>query len=125
MTKKIKLKGGNESTDRRLDAVKQFDRRSRSYPIREVLTDRQRGLRSYGWECSARLNQGNEGACVGFAWAQELAAAPAEAKVNAKLALRIYEDARKVDEWPGERYSGTSVLAGAKVVKVMGYMEEY
>ena len=126
MAKTIKLKGGRTTTDRRLDAVPQFHRKSREFPIADALTDKQRALRSYGWDCPARLNQVNEGACVGFAWTHELAAAPAAVKeVNNKLALDIFKDAQKVDEWPGERYDGTSVLAGAKVVKFRGYMKEY
>jgi hypothetical protein len=126
MARKITLRGGWATTDRRLDAVPQFDPRSRRYPVTEVLTDQQRGLRSFGWDCPAWLNQGSEGACVGFAWAHELAASPGEVKgVTKKLARDIYKHARRVDEWPGERYSGTSVLAGAKVVRFRGYMKEY
>lgn len=126
MARRIKLKGGHGTSDRRLDAVPQFDPRSRRFPVTDVLTDKQRGLRSYGWDCPVFLNQGNEGACVGYSWAHELAAAPAEVKgVTKKLAVGIYKDARKVDEWPGERYSGTSVLAGAKVLKFRGYVKEY
>src|SRR4029453_6163730 len=126
MARNITLRGGWTTSDRRLDAVPQFDPRSRRYPVTEGLTDQQRGLRSFGWDCPTWLNQGSEGACVGFAWAHELAASPAEVKgVTKKLARDIYKHARRVDEGPGERYSGTSVLAGAKVVKFRGYMKEY
>jgi hypothetical protein len=126
MARSIRLRGDWSTTDRRLDAVPQFDPRSRGYPIAEKLTDRQRALRSFGWDCDVWLNQGKEGASVGFAWAHELAADPGEVKgVTKKLARDIYKHARRVDDWPGERYSGTSVLAGAKVVKFRGYMREY
>jgi hypothetical protein len=126
MARTIRLRGGQRTTDRRLDAVVHFDPRSRRFPVTEVLTDDQRGLRSFGWDCPAWLNQGKEGACVGFSWAHLLAASPGEVKgVSKKLALGIYKDARRVDEWRGERYSGTSVLAGAKIVKFRGYMREY
>jgi hypothetical protein len=63
------------------------------------------------------LDQGKEGACVGFAWSHELAAYPVRVEVDDEFARsKIYAEAQKIDEWPGEAYHGTSVLAGAKVV---------
>jgi hypothetical protein len=37
----------------------------------------------------------------------------------------IYHRAQEIDEWPGEDYSGTSVRAGAKVVKEHGHINVY
>jgi hypothetical protein len=46
--------------------------------------------------------------------------------VSAEFARsRIYHEARRLDEWPGENYSGTSVIAGAKAVKALGAIGEY
>jgi hypothetical protein len=126
MARSIMLRGGWSTTDRRLDAIPEFDPRSRRYPVSEVLTDKQRGLRSFGWDCDVWLNQRDDGAAVGYAWAHQLASDPAEVKgVTKKLARDIYKNARRVDGWAGERYSGTSVLAGAKIVRFRGYMSEY
>ena len=113
--------------DSRLDRRVQFDERSRAFPVRAAIPIRfQRRPRGYTWSVSPCLDQGSEGACVGFAWAHELAARPAVNSVDAIFAReQIYKAAQAIDEWPGESYEGTSVLAGAKVVKAAGYMTEY
>lgn len=106
-----------------LDRLESFDARSREYPIRGLLAST--AIKSKVWRCDPRLDQGSEGACVGFGWAHELAAAPVRRKATAETARHIYTQAQKIDEWAGEDYEGTSVLAGAKVVKAMGRMPEY
>ncbi|MGP3979837.1 hypothetical protein [Streptomyces sp. KR80] len=121
----LRLKNGNTTIDPRLDRIPEFDERSKDYPIRMLVTERA-PLRSAGWACPSWLNQGHEGACVGFAWSHELIATPVQVPgVNDSFAREVYKDARRLDEWPGENYSGTSVLAGAKAVVARGYMEEY
>ncbi|MGG7377295.1 hypothetical protein ACQ7B2_00300, partial [Escherichia coli] len=61
---------------RTLDRIPAFDERSRLYPIR-ALIPRQvtRTKRIWGVPPDV-LDQQAEGACVGFGWAAELAAAP-------------------------------------------------
>lgn len=118
------LKGGHDTEDRRLDRLPQFDKRSRAFPIRELLTPKP--LVTKTWRCWTWLDQGREGACVGFSWSHELAAEPMTIPLRTNDSAReIYNDAKKIDEWAGEDYSGTSVLAGAKVVQSRGYMPEY
>jgi hypothetical protein len=114
-------------THPKLDRRVSFDERSRSYPIRALLAPEQIAKpRGYTWRVYTHLDQGQEGACVGFAWAQELAARPAVvAGVTNEVAEALYRQARYLDEWPGEDYDGTSVIAGAKAVTGNGYMPEY
>lgn len=110
--------------DRRVD----FDSRSRLYPIRTLLAAPYASPwpRSYTWRCGTVLDQGREGACVGFGWAHELAARPVVVPgVTANSAQAIYRHAQRIDVWEGEDYEGTSVLAGAKAVQAGGYMDEY
>jgi hypothetical protein len=119
-----RLKGQHVTADRRLDRLPQFDPHSRSFGIAAVLPAKP--PRAYTWRGYTVLDQGTEGACVGFGWSAELLARPVVVpKVDNAFALGIYNDARKLDDWPGEDYSGTSVLAGAKAVQARGYMKEY
>jgi hypothetical protein len=111
---------------RTFDRLPEFDERSRAFPIRSLLASAR--PRSYTWACDVVLDQGAEGACVGFGWAHELAARPVVAAfVTNELARLIYREAQRVDEWPGEApaYEGTSVLAGAKTARLLGHIPEY
>lgn len=90
-----------------------------------VSSDQRRSPRSYTWSCDVWLDQGQEGACVGHGYAHEAAARPSIWNVSSALAFDIYAKAQRIDEWPGEDYSGTSVLAGAKVYKELGMCSEY
>lgn len=123
MTETI-LKGRHVTADRRLDRVPQFDPRSRLFGISEALPDKP--ARSYSWRSPKVLDQGTEGACVGFGWSHELLARPiAELAITDDDARSIYREAQELDEWPGHDYSGTSVLAGAKAVVARGHITGY
>ncbi len=126
------LSNGTSTNDTRLTRLQQFDERSRSYPITATLPPSAKP-RSYTWACQPHIDQMTDGSCVGHGWAHELAAKPSVVKgLDHKFATSIYHEAQKIDEWPGgtypgayPQYEGTSVLAGAKVVKTLGYIKEY
>jgi hypothetical protein len=106
------------------DRQREFDEKSRRYPIRAFTLNKKR--RGYTWSVPVHLDQGSEGACVGFGWAHELAARPYKVTgIDNSAALQLYQEARRVDEWPGEDYDGTSVLAGAKVAAQHKKIHEY
>lgn len=118
--------------NRVLDRVIQFDERSRNFPIRQLVGVRP--LRSYTWRCRKTLDQGYDGACVGFGVTHELIARPAEViGLDATYAKQnIYWEAQKIDPWDGGAYpgapffyEGTSVLAGVKIAHNLGWMESY
>lgn len=103
----------------------QFDDRSRLFPVRALLGS-SRPLRSYTWSCPITLDQGYEGACTGFAFTHEAAARPVKV-INLKYsnAMEVYRRARALDEWPGEDYDGTSVLAAVKAAVEKQWYREY
>lgn len=110
-------------TERTFDRIPDLDPRNRNYPIMALIDER--APRARGWSLRTQLDQGAEGACVGFAWSHELAAIPKAIPVDDGSARRIYHRAQQLDVWPGEDYEGTSVLAGAKAIVEQGYMSEY
>lgn len=128
------LKNGGWTTDRRLDRVPLFDEASRNYPIMEApVVRRATAPRSYTWSLTSTLDQGAEGACVGFGWSHELMARPAEvAGITNSYARNLYFEVQRRDPWPGGAYpgaepfyEGTAVLTGAQYVYSLGAMDEY
>lgn len=125
------LKDGSTTNDKRLDRLVSFDERSKNFPIRTLVADKK--PRSYTWRLNTRLDQGSDGACVGFSWSHEMAARPVEIQgITNSTALSTYYQAQQLDEWPGGSYpgadpfyEGSSVLAGAKAVQAQGHMTEY
>jgi hypothetical protein len=66
------------------------------------------------WEL---YDQGVEGACVGFGCSRLTSI------LNRKTydGFWLYRSAKKVDEWPGEDYEGTSVRAGLDILRKIGH----
>lgn len=129
----VMLKNGSQVEDKRFDRLVQFDERSRNFPVMATL---EAGLkpRSYTWRCDLHLDQGPDGACVGFSMTHELAARPVcIPERTAQFAKeQVYWEAQKIDPWDGGSYpgaspfyEGTSVLAGIKTLKKLGYIQEY
>jgi len=67
-------------------------------------------------------DQGETPHCVGYAWAHWLVNTPV---INYMDPNGLYALAQQNDEWPGEDYDGTTVRAGAKVLRTLGFIHEY
>ena len=108
--------------------IPRHDERSLNYPVRALTAGRKRPSQVWWGSPKEKLDQGREGACVGFAWTNELLALPVRSVLpqpgNA-FALNVYRSAQKIDQWEGEAYEGTSVLAGAKVLQLGGWIQGY
>lgn len=118
-------------SERILDWKLEHDDRSRNYAIRDLIDESNLNVKEKMWKEGIVLDQGSEGACVGFGWTGELLAepfAPTNQPVTAAAehqALSYYKRAQKIDQWEGEDYSGTSVLAGAKIIMEEGFIKGY
>lgn len=121
------LRDGSTAEDPRLDRLPQFDERSRAYPVTATVPEEAvYKPRGYTWRCNLWLDQGREGACVGFGIAHDLHARPVEAKgIDFWYARSIYKRAQEIDPWEGEDYEGTSVLAGIKIAMRDQHYSEY
>jgi hypothetical protein len=132
------LKNGLYVEDIMLDRIPDFDQASRAYPIAAALTSEQQKtpVTKY-WSMpdgAPVLDQGQEGACVGFGITNELRCTPVPIPgLDAVFAKqKIYWPAQEGDPWPGgsypgatPTYEGTSVHAGIKVAKDDGYYGVY
>ncbi len=129
------LRDGSPVTDPRLDRLVEFDEASRAFPVCAVITAEVPITRLWTIPASEPvLNQGKEGACVGFGVTNELRFEPAPiAGLDATFAReKIYWPAQRIDQWaggayPGAKpfYEGTSVLAGIKSAAALGFYGEY
>jgi hypothetical protein len=133
------LKDGTEPLLPKLDRIYQEDWRSLNFPITAKLETDQRIPQSKTWSISATLDQGAEGACVGFGFSHDLLAEPQVVDVykgssvdNTFAREKVYWEAQKLDDWPGgsypgatPTYEGSSVLAGAKVLTSYGLYSGY
>jgi hypothetical protein len=115
----------------KLDWRSHHDPRSRDYPVTATVAAsvlRTAARASVLWTPGPPIDQGSEGACVGFAWTNEALASPVRVELPSDpdvFARQLYQQAQTLDDWPGEDYEGTSVLAGAKAVQAHGYLREY
>jgi len=99
------------------------DGRDQNYPMRALLAAvAVPGSRT--WYTRSILDQSIRPWCVAYAWAGWQIASPTRT-IHYSPPDWLYNEAQKVDEWPGEGYDGTSVRAGVKVLQAAGKVSEY
>lgn len=124
----IELRDGTEVEDSRLGLLSQSDSRSDAFKVDTSIESDDRV-----YETGDVLDQGTNGACVGYAFAHLLKAQGwTNPAIDGGWAWNVYTAAQKIDPWPGGEYPrarpqmiGTSLLAGAKVLHRAGYIPEY
>lgn len=120
-----------QPVQRTLDWRSRHDERSRSYgisghpvlqtvPAPSALTPLEKN-----WSVPQFLDQGEEGACVGFGWAHAMLAAPGNVPgLTNDTAFALYRRAQQLDNFP-DNEPGSSVLAGAQAASEQGHILEY
>ncbi len=111
----------------------EFDERSRSYPVRGVLFSEGEPIKAKTWRRPRAYDQGATSSCVGQSVLGLVNSQPSTGRVPYRTrcglaALRLYDVAQELDEWPGKEpdYYGTSVLAGVKaLVSFIGERHTY
>lgn len=109
--------------ERTFDQISLHDERSLNFPVRETISPVP--ITSRYWTPGRVLDQGSEGACVGFGISGDLAASPVRVKgVTDALAATIYHEAQAIDGID-DSAGGTSVNAGMKIAVRRGYYSSY
>lgn len=108
------------------------DERDKNFLMSSLLPKELPGIiYKYWWPSGWWGDQGHTPQCVAYSWTHWLAAGPITQKGRRAGGYPpfdtnyLYQEAQKVDEWPGESYDGTSVRAGAKVLKTNGFINGY
>lgn len=124
------------------------DERDKSFPLSAALakatTMSAPRQHRYWWDSAWWGDQGSDPFCVAFSWMHWLEDGPTthfyksrdfdpaylneynkEKHQSLFNPTVIYSEAQKIDEWPGENYEGTSVRAGAKVLRSLGVISEF
>lgn len=131
------IKGGYTTNHPNLDRVPGWDTRNESYRVHPVLLAMPAGgeglspkPRTATYKTYVQLNQGQDGACVGFAHTQAACTAPKD-KAQKDLtfidATNLYHQAQMLDDIPGQEpeVQGSTTLAGAKAAVQAGYYTSY
>ncbi len=110
----------------KMDRKKHFDEKSRSFGIAEKVSPQPRVKKVWGYP-RFRNNQGREGHCVGFGWANELNGQPVGFNFNDADAHQIFYGAQKIDREVHKLNfaDGATVIAGAKEVQRLGFISGY
>lgn len=105
-----------------------LDKRDKNYPLKALLPRKAFNLTKRFWRSSTYWgDQGETSQCVAYSWIHYIHHGPLTmpGKYPIVPPVEVYMQAQKIDEWPGENYDGTSVRAGAEVLKSLGYIAEY
>lgn len=102
------------------------DDRDKAFPLSRLMGAPVEHVISKVWKPARVTNQGDESSCVGHACWKLLESEPFVSPHSHLITPSyIYVEAKKVDEWQGVDYDGTSIRAGLSVLKREGLIQAY
>jgi len=107
------------------------DDRDTLFGIAPMLMAVPRISEKFWWDEGWWGDQGNTNECVAYSWSHWIEDGPViqdlvEGRVKPLFnTTQLYETCQKIDRFPGENYSGTTVRAGAKALQKLGIVTEY
>jgi hypothetical protein len=127
----------SNNIQRALGRIEVIDERDKEFPISAVLEQANPNQlpnisKKFWWADGWWGNQGSFSHCVAYAWMHCLEDGPiiqdalTESRSKPFYNPREFYDLCQLhDQWPGENYEGTSVRAGATILKSVGVLEVY
>lgn len=119
------MRKASHAVKRKFDCIPHKDPRSRKFNVLACLPSDAKPFTKM-WKCPVSLDQGAEGACVGFGVAHEAASDPVRVPgIANEVAHALYRRAQALDEIDGVDYEGSTLLGGMKAGVEAGYYTEY
>lgn len=117
----------NKSSEHGLGRIHVPDERDKNFPLRQLLPTEIK-ITHKAWYSNAWWgDQLDTPMCVGYSLAAWVEDGPIGHSGIPPIVKPedIYNNAQKLDEFPGEDYDGTTVRAGAKYLQSIGYIQSY
>lgn len=119
-----------------LGRLEDFDERDLDFPVSSAIETVEGEVpeipRRFWWADGWWGDQGSTPMCVAFSWQHYLEDGPViqdtlteNRKKPFYTPKDFYDLCQEHDRWPGKNYDGTSVRAGAKILKHLGVINEY
>ena len=115
----------------KLGRLESVDERDKLFPVSRVLHTMPNIPHKYWWAEGWWGNQGSTQHCVAYSWQHWLEDGPViqDAVFGRKQPMynttKFYDACQLRDPWQGTNYDGTSIRAGAKILKSLDIITEY
>jgi hypothetical protein len=117
--------------NRKMGRLEVLDERDHLFPVSSILPKEDFISEKYWWADGWWGDQGESSMCVAFSWVHWLEDGPVvQDAIDGRAKPfynpeKFYKEAQLRDGFPGNNYNGSSVRAGAKMLKELGIIKEY